>query len=143
MSNKQPMKVVPSQIDAAKQELDSYPPKGFGWYKRSRETAKVLVPRLIGITPRLKTYVEEVVNSKRLVRSSWQKIKSAAEKRISADLIASMDRELELEGILVDTVGGDVMSKVIEKFLIENSPNVGLESNGRSDYPDLFFRSKD
>jgi len=142
MSNQQPLKVVLSQIDAARKELDSYPPSGFGWYKRSRETAKLLVPWLTGIAPRLKTYVEEVVNSKRLVRSSWQKIKSVAGKRIPADLVVSMDHELELEGILLDTVGGDVMSKVIEKFLIENSPNADLESNGRSDYPDLFLRSK-
>jgi hypothetical protein len=54
-----------------------------------------------------------------------------------------MDRELDREAVLLATVGGDVMSKVIEKFLIENFPGAHLESNGRSDYPDLFLRSKD
>ncbi len=54
-----------------------------------------------------------------------------------------MDRELDREAILLATVGGDVMSKVIEKFLLESFPDGHLESNGRSDYPDLFLRPND
>ena len=53
-----------------------------------------------------------------------------------------MDRELDRELFLLSMIGGEIMSKVIEKFLIENFQNGQLESNGRSDYPDLFLRSK-
>lgn len=139
----QPLTAVLSQIESAKAELDIYPPSGFGWHRRCVETAKVLVPWLTDLAPQLKTFVEEVLNSKQLVRDSWKKIKAAAAKSIPAQLRELMDRELDREAILLDTVGGDVISKVIEKFLIKSFPAAHLESNGRSDYPDLFLRSKD
>lgn len=143
MTRKQPIDVVTSQINAAKPELIAYPPSGFGWYKRSIETARELVPWLTEIAPELKIFVEEVVNSTKLVRDSWKKIVAAAHRHIPSELHELMNRELDREAILLNTVSGDVMSKVIEKFLIQNFPGGHLESNGRSDYPDLFLRSKD
>jgi len=143
MSKQQPLGIVLKQIDSAKPELEAYPPLGFGWHRRCVVTAKILIPFLTSLAPQLKTFVEEVLNSKQLVRDSWKKIKSATGKTIPPQLRNLMDRELEREAILLDTVGGDVISKVIEKFLIEGFPNAHLESNGRSDYPDLFLRSKD
>jgi hypothetical protein len=45
--------------------------------------------------------------------------------------------------VLLGYVGGDVVSKIVEKYLINQYPEGSLESNGASDYPDLFFRSDD
>jgi len=86
--------------------------------------------------------VEEVANSKHLVRDTWRKIKSVAESAIPSALRELMDRELEREAVLLVTVGGDIISKLIESFLINHFPDSQLKSNGRSDYPDLFLRSK-
>lgn len=143
MTSTTPIDVVISQIYAAKEELNQYPPSGFGWYDRSIETARELVPWLTEIAPQLKTFVEEVVNSKECVRESWKKIKSLVGKDIPSALLELMDRELDREAVLLATIGGDVMSKVIEKFLIESFSGDYLEANSRSDYPDLFLRSKD
>jgi hypothetical protein len=53
-----------------------------------------------------------------------------------------MDRELDREAVLLINVGGDAISKVVEKFLIESFRGE-LATNGPSDYPDLFLRTKD
>jgi hypothetical protein len=53
-----------------------------------------------------------------------------------------MDRELEREAVLLAVIGGDIMSKVVEKFIIDNFPRAEIQSNGRSDYPDLYFKSR-
>lgn len=143
VSKKQPLQVVRDQVKAAKPELDSYPPAGFGWYKRSLNTANELVPWLTEVAPQLKVYVEEVVNSKQLVRETWKQVRAAASDRIPRRLLALMERELDREAILLEVVGGNVMSKVIEKFLIQNFPDAHLVSNGSSDYPDLFLQSRD
>jgi hypothetical protein len=143
MSESRPLNVILGQIKAAKVELDNYPPSGMGWYNRCLETANILVPWLIEVAPKLKVFVEEVVNSKELVRDSWKRIKASTKKHIPSDLLEAMDRELDREAFLLAVVSGDIISKVVEKFLIENFPNAHLESNGRSDYPDLFSRAKD
>ena len=142
MSSRRPVDIVLSQLRIAKHELDNYPPHGFGWHKRCVESTRLLVPWLTETAPDLKAFVEEVVNSKQLVRETWKTIKHTAGKNIPTKLLATMDRELDREAVLLTTVGGDVMSKVIEKFLIDNFPGGHLESNGRSDYPDLFIRTK-
>ena len=142
MSDKSPIDVVLGQIESARDELAVYPPTEFDWLARCRESANLLVPWLTTVAQELKTFVEEVLNSRKLVRESWSDIKSAVGDAIPRHLVEAMDRELEREAILLENVGGDITSKVIERFLIGNFSQGELESNGRSDYPDLFIRSK-
>jgi len=58
-------------------------------------------------------------------------------------LLARLRSALEYEELLIAEAGGTIVSKLIERYLINNSENWILESNGASDYPDLFFRDND
>jgi hypothetical protein len=59
------------------------------------------------------------------------------------NLISRLRSALEYEELLISEAGGTVVSKLIERFLIDKSVDWNLESNGASDYPDLFFRDND
>ncbi|QDU53879.1 hypothetical protein Pan181_00570 [Aeoliella mucimassa] len=137
-----PLATVLAQVENAKAELDNYPPVDFDWYSRCIKTVNTTVPWLVGVGPLLKQYVEEVLNSPTLVRDTWTKIRSTANDSIPLGLIDIIDRELDREKVLLDQVGGDIVSKVVEQFLIEHFEEGCLESNGKSDYPDLFLRSR-
>lgn len=137
------LETVLAQIKSGRQELNEYPPDGFKWYDRCVKSAKLLVPWLVEIAPALKKQVEEVINSPQLVRKTWTEIKSTAAKHLPPSTVELMDRELEKELVLLAFAGGDAKSKVIETFLIENFQLGKLESNGKSDYPDLFLRTND
>ncbi len=138
---KSPLRVVRSQIKSAKPELAKYPPVQLDWYSRCLKTANSIVPWLETVAPELKVYIEEVLNSPTLVRSTWHKIKTIAAKHVPGELHKLIDRELDREAVLLSYVGGNIVSKVVEKYLIDNYPGK-LESNGASDYPDLFLRSE-
>ncbi len=130
------------QVESARSELDSYAPPEVDWYSRSVETVEVMIPWLVRVGPDLKTFVEEVLNSPSLVRDTWQEIRSNVRAATPSHLLEVMDRELERELVLLDEVGGDIVSKVVERFLIDRFDQGELASNGRSDYPDLFIRSR-
>ena len=142
MTRTNPYKFVLAQIEEARAELSRYSPTEFGWFARSKETAKLVVPWLTEFAPELKTSIGMVLNAPATVRSTWEAIKESAGIIIPASLRKRMDIDLEREENLL-TVGGDVISKVVENVLVDTFPGGNLRSNGRSDYPDLFLASKD
>jgi len=147
---KSPLRFVQNQIKAARSELDRYHPACVDWYARSQQTAIRLVPWLIEQTPGLCEFVASVMNSPSHVRESIDQLftsikkspdflKNRSLRRLEESLLVS----LEYENLLIADAGGTVVSKLIERYLIKHSKKWELESNGASDYPDLFFRGDD
>lgn len=139
-----------SQVEGAKSELTAYQPSQIDWYRRCQSSVKRLIPWLEREACSLAGYVTEVMNSPKNVRDSADAIKQVLKSQSTLskdegiqDLIARLDRNLDYEKMLLSGTGGTVLSKLIEKYLIESSTDWTLESNGASDYPDLFFRSDD
>lgn len=50
--------------------------------------------------------------------------------------IVVFDSQLSLDDVLRESVTGEVVSKVVTKYLMDENPN--LRCNGRSDYPDIY-----
>jgi len=148
--SKSPLQFIESQIVAAKQELKSYAPREVDWFERARGTAMRLVPLLANEVAKLRDFVDHVMNSPNDVRIAVADILAAVEinpelsKRMkikkSIDLLRS---SLDSEKLLLSGANGTVVSKLIERHLIQSVTDWNLESNGSSDYPDLFFRSDD
>jgi hypothetical protein len=138
-----PLQFILGQIKSAKLELNRYPPSGCDWFSRSKETTNLLIPWLIKIAPDLKTYVEELMNSSRNARNKWALIVKRYGNLIPSQLVRQLTEQLQYELILFEYIGGNLISKIIEKYLIKNFKNGVLASNGNSDYPDLFLKSKD
>ncbi len=141
---------VLEQIRLAEPELQSYLPAEVDWITRSQENARRLVPWLVQNASGLCSYVSKVMNSPVDVRSVTARILSRIEREqvFSDDSQLREDFEslrsaLQHETLLIAGAGGTVVSKLIERYLIANSSDWVLESNGASDYPDLFFRSDD
>lgn len=128
------------QAKAAKAELDAYAPPGFGWYGRSIETVKTLVPWLVREAPGLRNYVEDVLNSPRLLREAWASVRPQI--NALAD-VARIDELLNREAVLLEFVVGDTVSVVVTGYLIARCPGGALAGNSKSDYPDLFIKSYD
>lgn len=145
-----PITFIRKQIKAARAELNAYPPTDIDWYQRARRTANRIVPWLTENAPLLVEYVSAVMNSPIDVRASASALidKLATHPEFASDSetqkqIASLSSSLNHESLLISGAGGTVVSKLIERFLIERSQEWELESNGASDYPDLFIRSDD
>jgi hypothetical protein len=132
---------VTSQINAAESALKIYRPASMDWNKRSVATSSVLVPWLIEVAPTLKSYVEDVLNAPALLRSMWTKIR--AHLKLPKEQIEAFDRQLTLDDVLRESVTGEVVSNVVTKYLKEHHPTKALESNGRSDYPDIYLSNLD
>lgn len=132
---------IQGQIDQAAKELREYAPNAIDWYARSRAAADQLAPWLVDVAAGLRGSLNEVLASPTLVRDTWERIKT--EGSIAADLTAEMDASLANEQVLVSKPSGALISKLIERYLIHHFPTDDLESNGASDYPDLFVRSYD
>ncbi len=129
-----------AQVKAAKAELDAYAPTGFGWYDRAVAAAKTLVPWLVKEAPGLRVYVEDVLNSPDLLRSTWAALKA----RIEAPAeVARMDELLTHESILLEARTGDTVSVVVTRHLLSRFPGAGLAGNSKSDYPDTFLVAND
>ena len=47
------------------------------------------------------------------------------------------------ELLLVSEIAGDVMSRVLTDYMIGIFPSNDLATNSKSDFPDLFIKSKD
>ena len=69
----------------------------------------------------------------------WSTIRDQVE--LPRDQIEAFDPQLLKDDVLRESVTGEVISKVVTRFLIER--NLNLKSNGRSDYPDLCLFSAD
>jgi hypothetical protein len=142
------MDFIVEQIHCAEDELNNYPPTKIDWKKRTLRTAERLVPWLIKIASPLSEYVSGVMNSPIDVRALVEDLikKNESHRDFSEDpatrnLIKSLRSSLDLEQFLISGAGGTVVSKLIETYLIRESTDWILESNGSSDYPDLFFRN--
>lgn len=128
------------QVLAAKSELDAYPPIGFGWYKRAKDTVSALVPWLVKEAPGMRAYVEGVLNSPSLLRSAWASVKTQIDSRSE---VARIDELLTLEKVLLNFVAGDTVSTVITGHLLSRFPGAALAGNSKSDYPDLYLKTHD
>ncbi len=141
---------VLKQIQEAKPELSSTLPKGINWIPRATETCNRIVPWLEDHSTVLASYLTGVMNSPNDVRESVKLLvdrflTETASRQSTTDekLLTRVRSALEYEELLISGAGGTVVSKLIERFLIDKSENWNLESNGASDYPDLFFRDND
>lgn len=141
---------VINQVQEAKSELSSTLPKSIDWNTRATQTCRRLVPWLETQSKALANYLTDVMNSPNVVRESVKSLvdrflAETAHRQSTADekLLARIRSALEHEELLFSGAGGPVVSKLIERFLIDKSDKWNLESNGASDYPDLFFRDND
>ncbi len=132
---------VVKQIHAAKSALEELDPREMDWHARSLHAVKTLTPWLIDTAPQLKQHVEEVLNSPHLLRKKWDDIKSYFHGNKKD--IALMERYLSEENLLLEHIPGNVVSSVVEQFLINSHPQKALSSNGKSDYPDLYLNKND
>jgi hypothetical protein len=144
------LKHVLKQVQEATPELSSTPPTSVDWSNRATKTCHLLVPWLEAHSRDLANYLTGVMNSPHDVRESAKLLidrflSETARRQSSADskLLTRLRSSLDYEELLISEAGGMVVSKLIERFLIEKSVRWKLESNGASDYPDLFLRDND
>lgn len=130
-----------SQVEEAKHELDAYQPASVDWYQCCRRSVNQLVPWLYESATGLRVEIDSLLESPRLVREAWERIKHETE--VPDQLAEEMDQALAYESILVKRPSGMLISKIIERYLIDHCPNRALKSNGASDYPDLFVSDFD
>ena len=130
---------IQAQIDAAKFELLAYRPVEMNWPTRTLQSARVLIPRLESLATGLKGYVEDVLNAPEKLRSLWAAIRDHVD--LPRETISEFERLLGLDDALRESVTGEVVSKVVTKYLTNHETD--LHSNGRSDYPDLYLASSD
>ena len=132
---------INNQIEAAATDLRAYSPTEIDWSARAVATADSLIPWLIGLAPGLKDYVENVLNAPRLLRSMWAEMRPHVD--VPTEQLEAFDRQLTFDDVLRESVNGEVVSRVVTKYLLENHPTSSLEANGRSDYPDLYLGTRD
>ena len=130
---------IRQQIKAAEPELCSYSPSEMNWPKRVIQSVEKLIPRLEHGAEGLKANVEDVLNASKKVRALWTAIRNHVD--LPKNEILEFDRLLRLDDILRESVTGEVVSKVVTKYLMKHDSE--LRSNGRSDYPDLYLSSAD
>lgn len=131
--------VINQQIEEARADLLRYRPHEMDWPTRARATAQTLIPWLTSAAPGLKSYVEAVLNAPVELRRMWSDIR--AQVNLPRKQIKAFDRQLSLDDVLRESITGEVVSKVVTKYVTDHEPV--LKSNGRSDYPDLFLGSLD
>ena len=127
------------QISVASADLAQYQPREMDWAARARASSERFVPWLIGIAPGLKSFVEDVLNAPLQLRRMWAEIRSEVD--LPRERVEVFDRQLSLDDILRESVTGEVVSKVVTKYLLDQEAD--LRCNGRSDYPDIYLASFD
>ncbi|MDD5075376.1 MAG: hypothetical protein PHO54_05955 [Candidatus Peribacteraceae bacterium] len=135
------LQMVKSQIAAAAEDLKAYKPSNANWPSRAMTNAERLIPWLFAEAHNLNDYVQDVLNAPAQLRRMWDEMREHVD--LPKERIEAYKRQLSLDDILRESVTGDLVSKVITKFLIEKFPKGALQSNGRSDYPDLYLRDID
>jgi hypothetical protein len=136
-----PLATILGQIDAARSDLSAYRPGTLDWHERARQTAEALVPWLTAQATGLKGYVQDVLNAPMALRGWWRTNRKHV--NLPKEQLDSFDRLLALDDVLRESVTGEVISNVVTKYLLDYSPDGGLASNGRSDYPDLYRTALD
>lgn len=133
------LKIIYQQIEDAREDLEQHRPYEIDWPSRAGDTAKRLIPWLISEAHDLTLYVDGVLNAPLRLRTMWADIRSRVD--LPSEQIEEFDNQLFLDDVLRDSVTGEVVSKVVTKYLTDHEPD--LKSNGRSDYPDLYLGTKD
>ncbi len=133
------LNLINGQIDEAFSELKQYCPQEMNWPLRVKESAAALVPWLEENAVAIKSYVEGVLNAPVQLRKMWADIRPQI--NLPKEQLESFDRQLMLDDVLRESVTGELISKVITKFLLDHNPV--LQTNGRSDYPDIYFSNVD
>ena len=132
---------IKSQIKGAQSDLKVYHPTSVDWNKRALATADELIPWLVQTATGLKDYIQDVLNAPALLRAMWKKIKQHVD--LPKEELEAFSRQLAFDDVLRESVTGEVVSKVVTKFLLERHPKSSLGSNGRSDYPDIYLTTID
>jgi hypothetical protein len=131
--------IINQQIEEARADLQQYRPLEMDWPTRAKATVQLLMPWLAIEASEIKSYVEDVLNAPVQLRRMWSQIRTQVD--LPAEKIEAFDHQLSLDDVLRESVTGEVVSKVVTKYLTDNQPD--LRSNGRSDYPDLYLGSLD
>lgn len=131
--------LINQQIQDAEPELVQYQPREMNWADRSRASSAKLIPWLENTAPGLKSYVEDVLNAPVNLRDLWKQARSQS--KLPEQMKAEFDRQMKLDDVLRESVTGEAVSKVVTIYLTKQNPD--FQSNGRSDYPDLFLQSAD
>lgn len=131
---------IRSQLKEAKPFLDVYAPKTMGWYERCLKTTNDVIPWLCDISVELCGFCEDVYNSPKRLRETWEKIKNSHD---LGELGLRMQADLDSEDVLLSEIAGDVVSRVMSDFMIDRYPGGILTTNGKSDFPDLYLQSYD
>ena len=130
---------IKQQIRDAQSELVQYQPREMNWADRSRAYSIKLIPWLENAAPGLKSYVEDVLNAPVNLRELWKEARNRS--KLPGQVKTEFDRLLKLDDVLRESVTGEAVSKVVTIYLTKQNPD--FQSNGRSDYPDLFLHSAD
>jgi hypothetical protein len=134
------LSVIRGQIDAARDELREYAPAAMDWHERCLATADRVIPWLTKFSPELLGFCEEVYNAPEKVRDLWTKYKADNGAGKGAE---DIDLFLAREQVLIKEIAGDVVSRVMTDYMIADGVGKLLASNGKSDYPDLYFTDLD
>lgn len=136
-----PLATIHGQLKQASTDLRGYRPTALDWTKRARVTADRLVPWLAQCASGLKDHVQDVLNAPLTLRALWKKMKPQI--TLPTEQIEAFDRQLELDDVLRESITGEVVSKVVTRYLVANHPDKSLRENSRSDYPDLYLSTHD
>ncbi len=115
--NTSPLSSVLKQIASARIDLRLYQPDSTNWEARAIATARVVVPWLEEYARDLQDYVAGVLNAPVELRRLWQDIQPI--QQIPIETRIANDQQLEWDNVLRDTVSGDLVSKVVTKYLMD------------------------
>lgn len=133
------LNIINQQIEEARADLLQYRPHEMDWPTRATATAKTLIPWLKSEAYGIRSYVEGVLNAPVRLRRMWADIRCQVD--LPSEQIEEFDHQLLLDDVLRESVTGEVVSKVVTKYLIDHEPD--MKCNGRSDYPDIYLGSVD
>lgn len=135
-----PLSQIRAQIKSARPDLEAYRPAELNWYNRCLKTADAVIPWLQNLAPELLGFCQEVYNSPNLLRELWNVCK---QQHSLGELARRIDKQLAREEVLIKEIAGDVVSRVMTDYMLADKVGKRLASNGRSDYPDLYFLDYD
>ncbi|MBX7222319.1 MAG: hypothetical protein K1Y36_20385 [Blastocatellia bacterium] len=126
---------------------------GVEWIKRTEESARKFIPRLVACSSKLINRVEQVLNSPRLSRMIARQIHERLEHATPQDIAAetatelkrlseSLNSYLAVESVLLANISGEMVGDIVADFLCEEFSRQ-FKRNNRSTYPDLYFADAD
>lgn len=131
------------QVQVDTEELGSLPYAN--WRERVERNVRSFVPDLVSFAPELVKEVQLTLNSPKLIREAWDKVRIAlSDKGVIEDLkeeTSLISSELARESHLLAEITGETVSGLIADFLCHVRPD--FQKNNRSTYPDLYFNWSD